>query len=161
MFDEMKIGKCITCRYWNQNKDNAWMIRHIVQDNPDDGLCMKHSYVEDRDLKECAFSPDNFYNENLAIAYCHSESCGSELITDKEFGCIQYCKNDNFEDDEVNNEMNKRKKSECKPNKVRIVVEFDGNYAMDMANSNIDDVRQLFMRRNPLDEPRIFIEEIK
>jgi len=43
---------------------------------------------------------------------------------------------------------------------VRIVIEFNGEYAQQNADDKIDDVRQLFMRRNPLDEPYIFIESI-
>ncbi len=39
--------------------------------------------------------------------------------------------------------------------KARIVISFKNQYE---AENEIDDVRQLFMRRNPLDEPDIYIE---
>jgi hypothetical protein len=39
--------------------------------------------------------------------------------------------------------------------KARIVISFDDQFS---AENKIDDVRQLFMRRNPMDEPDIYIE---
>lgn len=41
--------------------------------------------------------------------------------------------------------------------KAKIVVEFDGEFAKDEAYEKLDDVQQLFLRRNPLDEPFIYI----
>jgi hypothetical protein len=41
---------------------------------------------------------------------------------------------------------------------VRIVIEFLGDYQLEEAKSRVDDVAQLFMRRDPTDEPIITIE---
>ena len=42
--------------------------------------------------------------------------------------------------------------------KARIIIVFDDDYSLQNAKDNISDVRQLFMCRNPLDEPWIYIE---
>lgn len=39
---------------------------------------------------------------------------------------------------------------------IRIIIEFRGNYAREEAINELSNVRQILMRRNPLDEPHVF-----
>ena len=46
-----------------------------------------------------------------------------------------------------------------KNKKYKIIIEFDNNYNKQDVEDKMSDVEQLFMCRNPLDEPHIYVEE--
>lgn len=44
--------------------------------------------------------------------------------------------------------------------KARIIIEISGPFAQEEAENKINEVSQIFMRRNPIEEPHIYIEII-
>jgi len=41
---------------------------------------------------------------------------------------------------------------------MRIIIRMDGDYQDEQTSDILDDVRQACMRRNPIDEPSIYVE---
>lgn len=44
---------------------------------------------------------------------------------------------------------------------AKIIIEFSGEHDLDTAQYHVDMIHQLFMRRDPMDEPHIYIDEGK